>query len=567
MDRYLTSIDHSTRSALDWACAGLWQRIVLTLAVALVAVLPGLTSMPVTDRDEARFAQASKQMLETGDLVDIRFQDQPRWKKPAGIYWLQAGSATLFGDGAASAVWAYRLPSALAVIIAAVIMGWAMRPLIGARAAVLSGLMLASTILVAAEANIAKTDATLMLCAVVALGALAHLMLGEAGKPTALIFWLAIAASILIKGPIVPVIAIITLAVFWALSPRAPPFRRLWLLPGVILVVALVAPWLIAIWQISDGGFFAESLGKDMGAKLVSGQEKHWGPPGLYSALVWGTLWPWAALIPVAIGTLWVHRREAWLLMLAAWVIPFWIILEIIPTKLPHYVLPLYPALIGGLAWWAARAMERPVGDIPSRQWTRYASAVLIGLPGIALGLAVMVLPLVLEGRLVWPALPLALVAILAVILAIRAAAHGRIAAQIGASAIAALLLYPAVLHFALPSLTTAFASPQIAAEIKKFRACASGPAYTVGYREPSLVFLTETAINLDGPKAAREALATDPGALVYVENRWRKHLAEDTLPPLISRAEVTYFNYNRGKYETGHLLTTADSRWEACTQ
>ena len=58
---------------------------------ALLAFLPGFFQIPPIDRDEARFAQATKQMIETGDYVDIRFQDEVRYKKPVGIYWLQAG--------------------------------------------------------------------------------------------------------------------------------------------------------------------------------------------------------------------------------------------------------------------------------------------------------------------------------------------------------------------------------------------------------------------------------------------------------------------------------------------
>ena len=61
------------------------------LLTALLAFLPGFFQIPPIDRDEARFAQATKQMLETGDYVDIRFQDEVRYKKPVGIYWLQAG--------------------------------------------------------------------------------------------------------------------------------------------------------------------------------------------------------------------------------------------------------------------------------------------------------------------------------------------------------------------------------------------------------------------------------------------------------------------------------------------
>jgi 4-amino-4-deoxy-L-arabinose transferase-like glycosyltransferase len=58
---------------------------ILTLLCALL-YLPGLTSIPPTDRDEARFMQATKQMIETGDYINIHFQDEPRNKKPAGIH-------------------------------------------------------------------------------------------------------------------------------------------------------------------------------------------------------------------------------------------------------------------------------------------------------------------------------------------------------------------------------------------------------------------------------------------------------------------------------------------------
>ena len=49
------------------------------------------------DRDESRFAEASRQMVETGNFVDIRFASTARYNKPAGIYWLQAASAELVG--------------------------------------------------------------------------------------------------------------------------------------------------------------------------------------------------------------------------------------------------------------------------------------------------------------------------------------------------------------------------------------------------------------------------------------------------------------------------------------
>ena len=133
-------LEAGTARLLVWAVTP-WRQAFLVSLLSVAVLLPGLTSLPVTDRDEARFAQASKQMIETGDVIDIRFQDQPRWKKPAGIYWLQAASASLFG-GAEAPIWAYRLPSVLAAWLTALLTLWAARPLIGPRGALLAGAMI-----------------------------------------------------------------------------------------------------------------------------------------------------------------------------------------------------------------------------------------------------------------------------------------------------------------------------------------------------------------------------------------------------------------------------------------
>jgi len=71
--------------------AGSHRRAVAVLVlISLVLFLPGFFQIPPVDRDEAYFAQATKQMIETGDYVDIRYQDDIRYRKPVGIYWLQA---------------------------------------------------------------------------------------------------------------------------------------------------------------------------------------------------------------------------------------------------------------------------------------------------------------------------------------------------------------------------------------------------------------------------------------------------------------------------------------------
>lgn len=556
----LGRIENVTSAILDWTALRPWRAGLVVCLIALAVILPGISAMPVTDRDEARFAQASKQMLETGDLIDIRFQDQPRWKKPVGIYWLQAASAQTLGGGAEAGIWAYRVPSAVAAFIAILLTVWAARPLAGNRAAVLSGVVLATSLLLAGEANIAKTDAALLASATAVLGGMAHLIVGTGGWGVALVFWLGIAAAILLKGPIVPAIALLSFIWFWVAGRMRPSFSRFRPAAGLALTVLLVAPWLIAIWIISDGAFFGEALGRDMGAKLTSGQEKHWGPPGLYSLLVWGTFWPWAALLPVAAMTLWYRRKETWLILLTGWVLPFWIVLEAVPTKLPHYVLPLYPALAIALAAWICAPSDAPP------RWARRLNAGLVAVPGTLLIGALIVLPALLEATVVWQALPFLVVGGGAIWLAVRAALAHRPLAQVGASILAVVALYPAVLQFGLPSLTTAFASPKIAAVAAQYAPCASGPLHSIGYREPSLVFLNGTDTDITGPETAIPALRNDPGAMVLIEHRWRTILG-DRFPGGVVRESVRYFNYNRGKFETADLVTQDDPRWDACAK
>src|ERR1700740_3819356 len=107
-------------SALDFVTASHIRAIAFLILCGLVLFLPGFFNIPPIDRDEARFAQATKQMVESGDLVDIRFQDEVRYKKPVGSYWMQAAAvetATALGiPGAQLRIWVYRLPSLFGAI-------------------------------------------------------------------------------------------------------------------------------------------------------------------------------------------------------------------------------------------------------------------------------------------------------------------------------------------------------------------------------------------------------------------------------------------------------------------
>ena len=210
--------------------------------LSLACFLPGFVSLQPMDRDEPRFAQASKQMLETGDFVDIRFQDEARHKKPVGIYWLQA-AAVAAGEAlgvpeARTTIALYRMPSLIGALATVLLTYWAALAFAGRREAFLAAAFMAASVILMVEARLAKTDAVLGACAVAAMGALAraYLARGAARLPlaTVLVFWLAVALGILVKGPMVPMFAgLAVLALFfrersarWLLRAAARPRRR-----------------------------------------------------------------------------------------------------------------------------------------------------------------------------------------------------------------------------------------------------------------------------------------------------------------------------------------------------
>ena len=213
-----TGSGHSLKAIVDFAVGSHPRAVALLLLVALLSFLPGFFSIPPIDRDEARFAQATKQMVESGDYIDIRFQDEVRYKKPVGIYWLQSGvvkAARALGfEQALTTIWLYRVPSLLGAIGAVLLTYWAALAFVSRRAALLAGLMMASCVLLGIERLIAKTDAMLLLTVVAAMGAMARAYLPdqrERLEPAAAwllagIFWSALAVGVLLKGPLIVMI-------------------------------------------------------------------------------------------------------------------------------------------------------------------------------------------------------------------------------------------------------------------------------------------------------------------------------------------------------------------------
>lgn len=466
----------------------------MLLALSLAFFLPGLAQVPPLDRDEPRFAQATKQMVESRDFIDIRFQDEARHKKPVGIYWLQSAAVEASGLGSKAPIWVYRLPSQIGAILAVLLTYWCTRAFAGPRAAFFAGALVAGTLLLGVEARLAKTDAMLLATILAAQGALARIWLDrESGRHPRLaaVFWVALALSVLIKGPVGPMVVGLALVALCVVQRQLSWLKRLYPLQGGIAFALMVLPWFVAIYLQTDGAFFDEAIGKDLLAKVGSGQESHGAPPLTHLAAALVTFWPLPAFAVLALPMLMRSVKSPVVLFSLCWILPSWAVFELTATKLPHYTLPLLPTI----ALLAAVLLSRQSGDaeqMPSKAW-RYASAGLLAVPVAGVVVANFAAGPVLG---TWPSPPGAMIAVLALLpalAAMRRLARGAAAAALPPTLAAGLLLIVATWGFTLPSLSPMWISPRLAAEVGTVAGCADPLVANSGFNEPSYIFLQGT--------------------------------------------------------------------------
>ena len=587
----------------------------LTL-LCLTVYGPGLSSLPPVDRDESRFAQASRQMLESvalppeqqergpviawdgaeapgmhsGGLAIPMVHRRLRLNKPPLIYWAQAASAGLLtrGQPLRDAIWMYRAPSALAGI-GAVLLTWGIgRRMFDARAAWLGAATLAVAPVFVWEAHQARADMVLVTITTAAMGALwtiwrrARRRRPRAGSASAgwwwpVAFWVLIGLGVLTKGPAPPMVAGLS-----ALALCAATRQWRWLgatrpLLGLAIVIALVAPWAWAVagrigWERSIGIILEETVGRS-----ASPREGHFGPPGYHTLLAIVLLWPGSMLIALAIPRAWrkgrgkepraqargqdaVQRghpespslRSGLLrpftgrpaeLFLLCWIIPSWVVFELVLTKLPHYTMPMYPALalLCGRAVYAAETRRLPgltIGAIRPALAVFGAFSLAIALAAAAAGA---LLPQRGPGAL---AGAIGAGAIMLIIVAIRASRQGRFVAAQGALLAAAAALWVALVGLVIPAADHLWVAGRIARQLPP----GAGPVAAVGYHEDSLVYTLRGRLSRIDPPDIEPWLRAHERSILIVP----ADLPLD-FPALAPIGEVRGVNYARGR--PVHLL------------
>ena len=328
----------------------------LLFAVVTLLLCLGNQTLPLIDRDEPRFAEASREMLQNGDWIVPRFNNAPRYDKPPLIYWMHVGCYRLLGDNAFAA----RLPAALCTAATAVLLAlWGSRfggVSIGFQAALIYTLCVQSFV----HGRAAVADPPLILFSVLAAWIGWEWLRQPAKRSLAVAFWVSLALGFLAKGPIAWIPLGMVGWAFWKnRREQATPSPVSWIF-GALLMLALVALWGLPALMHTKGEFASVGLGEHVINRSLVSMEGH-GAKNFFGYLatlpfylltVFPSFAPWSFWLPAALRTLWKKPTPDTSYLFSGVLLTF-TIFTLSRTKLPHYTLPAFPYLALLLAvWW-----------------------------------------------------------------------------------------------------------------------------------------------------------------------------------------------------------------------
>lgn len=574
-----------------------WRGAALLTILCLAVYLPGLRAIPPIDRDESRFAQASRQMFESlalpdshkvsgfhdGGLAVPKIQDRPRLNKPPLIYYLQSASAAIFtgGDPSRDAIWMYRLPSALCSTIAVLLTWYLGSRLFDDLTGLLGAALLAICPMLVWDAHQARADQLLLACttsAVVSLWSIRARPTAAGATPYLLAAWLwtSIALGILAKGPVTPMVVGLTVVCFSGVARDWRWLKRTKPLLGAGVLLIFIAPWLVLVAHQIGAGTLWKTLVSETLGRSAAPREGHFGPPGYHLLLSAVLLWPGSLLLLGAFIRTWrlavrlpppetdSTRRQRWRtlptrwrqrvlgrereLFLMCWIAPAWLVFELVMTKLPHYTMPMYPALALLSAAAIVDAARARIDTATGERATRGLN-VWFGI-GIAICCVAPIGLSLLGGG--WLAIGVAAVVAVGSFLFLRKAreeaSEGLLLHACAWSIAAAVLFVVGTLGFILPRSSVVFAYARAAAAVPPDR-----PIACAGHCEDSVIFLTKGRVERITEDDIHSWLASHPDGVLIVPRR--RSAGELDLRRIDTFAG---YNYANGRFVTLDLVERA---------
>ncbi len=362
-------------SPVTYPASLITRHVLLLLALCGVLFFWNLGALGLTDRDEGRNAEAGREMLETGDWISPTFNYEPRYAKPALVYWLMSASYSTFGVSAFAA----RFPSALFGLGLVLMLYLFLARLRDPVTALLAALMLALNLQMIALNRMALTDSGLIFFTTLSLFAF---WLGfETTHARRLWLWicyLAMGLGTLAKGPVGFLVPVITVALYLSLTKQ---WGRFWQdgkpLTGTALTILIALPWYATMWWLHGAEYAASAQANTVG-RFLNPMEGHSFGLLFYIPVLLLGFFPWSGWLLFA----WYDAYRSWRAahktdappasapalsstdklewFTAAWIFGTFVFFTLSSTRLPHYIGPLFPAaaILTALYW--SRCMAEP---------------------------------------------------------------------------------------------------------------------------------------------------------------------------------------------------------------
>jgi len=346
------------------------------LILSLFLFFFNLGSYSLKEPDEGRYAEIPREMVEQGNYVVPHLNYVRYFEKPPLLYWITALSFKVFGANE----WSFRLPNALVALLGVVITYLFAARWFSTRTGFLAALMLMSCFGFIALARIVTTD--MLFSCLLSAALFSFLEFFREKRPSFLyLFYVASAFSVLAKGPVAIVLLGATIVLFLVTEKRVSFLREMASAKAVILFVLVAAPWFVAV-SVAEKGFFHFFFVDQHLLRFLTKKHRRSGPLYYFIPVLFGGLFPWSVFIPRALHDLWKRKELRLLLIWSAVVFAFF---SVSGSKLPPYILPIFPALCIVLAQFFSENWERSPQTREKIIYTAFF--VLTGCAGIACAL------------------------------------------------------------------------------------------------------------------------------------------------------------------------------------
>lgn len=489
-----------------------------------------LGGLGLTDRDEGSNAEAAREMLETGDWISPTLNYEPRYAKPAFVYWLISGSYTLWGINEFAA----RFPSALSGLCVMLLQYAFMYRWCGAPVAWLASVMLLLNMEFLGINRMVLTDPELVVFTTLAGYSFWQAFQHEPRRRWWFAaFYLAMGFGMLVKGPVGIIIPLVGVIPYLTLTRQ---WRKFWHqgipLVGILLVTVVAAPWYVMMFQIHGDTYWAAAQANTTG-RFMNPMEGHGGTLLFYVPVVLVGFFPWSAFLPSVLYQALKRWKAYWQrqencsqeqhleFFLSLWVVGLLLFFTLSATRLPHYIYPAFPASAVLVALWWKRFQEKS-----SEVGWRISRRLLLGL-GYLLGLGLMAAPAAyhffikqitkefpgaVQLELGWLPMMIGLVIIMGT-MGLRQSLASESTRHLGVWVAGAMMVVFAclVVRFGLPMYQQYFIGPpQELAGIARYNLGTEDQLIQVGRKRPSLSFYAQRKVYFLGPR----------------DEEWQQHLS-----------------------------------------